>query len=214
MIFLKKIYYCLIVINIILLIVGYKKMKAPYYSFLFLLPIVLITQVVGDLSKVYHYNRYPAFHLYIPAELVLLSFYYYQILKRENNKRLVLICCLLYAVVTVFIYIRSPYLFFSSGFFDFVILSVIVIILTIIYFVEEIRDENEYIFHEQPAFWINIGHLLFYPGCLLVMGFNNYLENHYPAISSKVMYINNCLNLLLYSLYIKGFICILKAKKY
>ena len=86
MILLKKVYYLLILINIIVLAIGYKKITKPFTPFLILLPLVFITQLTGDFSKVYHFNKYPAFHIYIAVELLLLSAYYYRSEERRVGK--------------------------------------------------------------------------------------------------------------------------------
>jgi hypothetical protein len=213
MVFLKKIYYLLIVINIIILILSSKELKKPYFIFLALLPLVLVTQILGDLSKEYHFNRYPIFHIYIPVEFGLLSIYYYQFFKHETKKKLVVVCSLFFGVSLPIGYLWHPHSFYDSSFIDFVLLALILIIYSISYFIEEIRFENEILYYQNPSFWINMGNLLFYTGCLFIMGFNNYLEHFYPSLSQKLIYINYSLNLLLYSFYIKGFLCILKAKK-
>ena len=214
MIFLKKVYYVLIVINIIILFAGLRKTVPLYYIFLVLLPLALVTQVFGDFAKLYNFNRYTFFHTYIIVEFVLLSIYYYQLLKSKRSKNFVLLSVFLFLAIISVNYARVPQAFFSSGFLDFVLVAVFITIFTTQYFIDEIKDENEVSFHTKPSFWINIGNLFFYTGCLLVMGFNNYLENHYPSLSQKLLYINYCLNLLLYSLYLKGFVCILKVTKY
>ena len=213
MILLKKVYYLLILINIIVLAIGYKKITKPFTPFLILLPLVFITQLAGDFSKVYHFNKYPAYHIYIAIELLLLSAYYYRLFRSRKNKILLAACLLLFVVFLLSHYYRNPAAFFEAGFFDFVVASVVIIICTIIYFIEEINMEKEEIFYQNPSFWINIGNLFFYTGCLFVMGFNLYLESHYPSLSEKLIYINYSLNLLLYLLYIKAFVCILKVKK-
>lgn len=213
MIFLKKIYYLLIIINIIVLVISIRKTKKPYFIFIILLPLVLITQILGDLNEVYEFNRYPIFHIYIPVEFALLSAYYFNFFKSKSKKKLVLLSSLLFTVSLSTWYLLYPQSFFKSSFMDFVLLSLFIIIFTIVYFVEEINNEDEIRYFQKPSLWINLGNLFFYTGCLLIMGFNNYLERFYPSLSQKLIYINYSLNLVLYSFYIKAFLCIWTAKK-
>lgn len=214
MVFLKKIYYLLILINIIILIINIRKIKKPYFIFTILLPLVLATQLLGDLSKVYQFNRYPVFHIYIPAEFCLLCIYYYHVFKTKSKKKLVLLSALFFIISLAVWYSLYPQSFYTSGFIDFVLLSIILFIFTVAYFVEEITNEDEFNYYQNPSFWLNLGNLFFYTGCLLIMGFNNYLERFHPALSQKLIYINYCLNLVLYSFYIKAFLCIWTAKKF
>ena len=213
MVFLKKIYYLLIIINIIILAISFRKIKNPYFIFAILLPLVLITQILGDLNKAYEFNRYPVFHIYIPVEFGLLSAYYYHVFKNKSKKKLVLFSSFLFIISLSIWYVLYPQSFYKSGFMDFVLLSLFIIIYTIAYFVEEISNEKEIGHYQNPSLWINLGNLFFYTGCLLIMGFNNYLEHFYPSLSQKLIYINYFLNLVLYSFYIKAFLCIWTARK-
>lgn len=213
MYWLKQIYYGLLGICLIALLFHHKKLDKGIFFFITILSLAIITQVIGDVIKSNGSSHYFVFHIYIPVEYLFLSLYYRETLKGKWLQRVILLSGLLFLVFCVQYYVMNKDRFYQPDFSQFVIEALLVSIWVIIFFTQLFQSEEKIVLASYPSFWINTANLVFYSGCLFVMGMHFSLLQKNPALAEKLLKINHYLNLILYLLYIIAFTCLRTSKK-
>jgi hypothetical protein len=210
---LKDVYYGLLLSGFIILLVRRRKLGSIFPIFITLYFFNLATQITFDIVSHVKINGLPLFHINQFIGSSLLHAYYYITLRNKVNKQIVV------AGFTIFtIYFVSHFLFhidniFTVDFSDFVVEGLFICVYAVLHLLEMYRGNTIVSPARNLHFWLSTGNLIFFSGCAFVMGFLNYLKQHNLELYSKVAYINYFLNLLLYSVYIKAFLCDLETKK-
>lgn len=210
---LKYIYYALLLSGFLILLYRRKKLGSIILYFIPLYFFNLTTQLANDILLPKQVNTFPLYHINQFISALLLHAYYFALLEKKSYKRIVLLgftCFVLYFgyhFVYQFANIRT------IDFSDFVVEGLFVCVYVALYLLELYRKDDIVILNRNPHFWIAIGNLIFFSGCMFIMGFSNYLRQNNIELYAKLVYINYFLNLLLYSLYIKAFLCHSEMKK-
>jgi len=207
--YLKYIYYILLVSGFLILLIKRKKLDTLFFYFFPLYFFILLTQITSDILVPYGIKTYPYYHInqYIGASIF--NAYYFSLLHRKSNKRFVIIGFVLFTLYFVYHFLYRIENIFNSDFSDFALEGLFICIYVVLYLLELYRKDDVVILNKTPHFWISIGNLIFFSGCIFIMGFSSYVIKNY----TKLFYINYFLNLLLYSLYIKAFTCNLATRK-
>lgn len=208
-VYLKYIYYLLLVSGFFILLIRKKKLDTLFRYFFPLYFFILLTQITSDLLVPHGIKTYPYYHINQFIGASLLNAYYFSLLHRESNRRVVIIGFILFALYFAYHFLFRFENIFNSDFSDFALEGLFICIYAILYFLELYRKDEVVILHKVSHVWISIGNLIFFSGCIFIMGFASYIIKHY----NKLFYINYFLNLLLYSLYIKAFTCSSETKK-
>jgi hypothetical protein len=151
-------------------------------------------------------------HFYICIEHVLLMGYYWTILKTKSYRIFMAILGIIALALMILLYLGANSIWMKPDYSDFVVYGTAICIFVGL-FMMELFNQKEYIeLKEYPDFWINSANLLFYGGCLFVMGMNGYVRQTNEELAQQLWSINNALNLILYLLYLVGFLCIKKKQ--
>lgn len=209
--FLKIIYYGLLALCLITLFFKYKRIGKTHFWFLPLIILAIITQVVGDILEHKNIKHYFVFHIYQPIEFLLLSIYYSRLFRNIILKKTVLFTMVPFLGFHLVYYWSR---FNNLDFTDFTIQAIIIFSWCMIYFIQLLRGEHNSILSKDADFWINSANILFYTGCVLVMGIAKFFLANDPELRSKLFQINNFLNIQLYLLYCIAFLCLGRLKKY
>jgi hypothetical protein len=213
-VYLKYIYYLLLLSGCFILIIRYKQLDRLLHIFIPLYLFNIITQGLYDSLTQYKINTYPFYHFNQLISCFLLSLYYYSLLqKRVFYQRFVIIGFLVFILYFLYHFIYSISNLKTLDFSDFVVEGVFICVYVVFYLLELYNTNTHIILNKNPHFWISIGNLIFFSGCTLVMGFLNNLRKDYKELYHELVYINYFLNLLLYSFYIKAFLCPSEMKK-
>ncbi len=212
--FLKLLYYGLMGLSLLTLLFNLKKLGKPYYWFIPLIILSISVQVFGDVLKTYNIagNSF-IFHIYIPAEYSLLSLFYYSLLQTNRVKKAILFSIPALLLFSVIYYTGNHQSFYGADFVDFCIESVFICTWIIVFFVQLLHSEEDFNLIRYPAFWINAGNLLFFAGCVVVMGLYFSLHQRDKNLAEQLLMINHYLNLVLYCMYIIAFLCPVNSKK-
>ena len=204
---LKFVYYGLLVICLAALLLNARRLNKIYYWFIPLIILALTVQVFSEVLKWQEIKGHSfVFHIYQPVEYSLLALFYYSLIKNGIAKKLVLLSIPLMLAFSIFYYSYSSGAFFGDDFSDFCVGAFFICIWVVVFFLELLRSEENLNLVSYPAFWINAANLLFYGGCLLVMGVYFYLNSTNPSLALQLLKINHYLNLILYCMYIIAFI--------
>jgi hypothetical protein len=158
-------------------------------------------------------KAYFLYHINQSLGCLLFCIYYASLFSKPFIKRLVAICFLIYAGYFIYYFTRYPNNFFNFDPVDFVVEGVFITAFSLFYLVDLYRNSSGIVFSQHPHFWIVIGNLLFYSGSAFFMGFAFSLAKNNSLLYTQLSYIVYFLNLMLYSLYIKAFLCRLPVNK-
>ena len=201
MFWLKQIYYGLQVFCLVALIFNRYRLARENLVFIPIIFSSLLIQFLGDLLKARGLSYYFLFHIYIPVEYVFLGVYYSTILINKVVRFFITFSTVAFFLSYLVYYLLDFDAFMAPSFSQFVVSSVLISICVVIYFIELFQKEENLILLRETSFWVNAGNLLFYAGCLFVMGLYFSLKERDAVLAGKVLSINHALNLLLYSFY-------------
>jgi len=204
----KYVYYALLLAGLIILLIRWRRVDWCLQLFLPLYVCNIVTEVLSDL-----YGSYFLYHINQTIGFLLLCLYYYHILRNDRFRISIWIAFGLYLVYFTAYFIRWPSHFFSYDPIDFVVEGVFVTMFSLNYLIGLYRRGSELKFSRNPHFWISSGNLLFYSGSAFFMGFAFNLFKENRTLYLELSYIVYFLNLILYSIYIKAFLCPLKGSQ-
>lgn len=211
---LKIVYYGLLGICLVTLLLNSKRLNKIYYWFIPVIIFAITVQVFEEILRLKDIKGYNfVFHIYQPVEYSLLALFYHSLIKKSLIKKLILFSVPVMLLFSVFYYSSGSGVFFGADFIDFCIEAFFVCIWVVVFFFELLRSEEDFNLVTYPAFWINAANLLFYGGCLLIMGVYFYLYGRNKILATQLLNINHYLNLVLYCMYIIGFIQPVKWKR-
>jgi hypothetical protein len=204
----KGLYYILLFSNLLLLVIKRKQLKSFNY-FLIIISAAILTQLIIEIFPSTDSYRFIFYHLYIVAEFICMTFYYKEIIETKPGRKYVWWVFFITLVVLLAVYVYKWPFLLSNSFADFVIAGFSICVYVILYFNSSIRHTENYVrLQSSPVFWINVGNLFFYGGCLFVMGFHQYLLESNRSLATNLLSINHFLNYVLYIFYLVAFICI------
>lgn len=206
--FMKYIYYTLLLSGLFLLLVKWKRLDNLVHLFLPVYVFTLATETICDLYYIY----FP-YHINQTLDCFFLFLYYFLLLRKRAIRTVIIAGFLLYLLFFIAYFLRNPKLFFTFDPIDFVVESVFVTIFSVYFLADLYLNDDPVNLNANSHFWISIGNLFFYAGAAIFMGYAFTLIKKNPHLYTQLSYIVFFLNLLLYSLYIKAFLCPSPAKK-
>ncbi len=212
-IFLKYVYYGLLLSGFVILLTRRNKLGSIFFVFLPLYFFNLVTQIVNDVLVPLKINTFPYYHINQFISSFLLHSYYYTILEKRMSRYFVLVGFTCFSLYFGYHYLYHFDHIKTIDFSDFTVEGLFICCYVVVYFLELYRSDMAIILKDHSHFWISIGNLIFFSGCMFIMGFSSYLRQNNIELYSKLVYINYFLNLLLYSLYIKAFLCDLRTRR-
>jgi hypothetical protein len=211
---LKIVYYGLLGICLVTLLLNAKKLNKIYYWFIPVIIFAITVQVFEEILRLKDIKGYSfVFHIYQPVEYSLLALFYYSLIKKPLIKKLILFSVPVMLIFSVSYYSFAGGVFFGADFIDFCVSAFFICIWVVVFFFELLHSEEDFNLVTYPAFWINAANLLFYGGCLLIMGIYFSLYGRNKILATQLLNINHYLNLVLYCMYIIGFIQPVKWKR-
>ncbi|MHA4811548.1 hypothetical protein ACX0G9_25860 [Flavitalea flava] len=204
----KYIYYFLLVSGLVILILRRKRIDRRLLLFGPLYFFNIVTELITDLTDTYFY-----YHINQAIGCFLLFLYYFLLFRENRYRKWIWVAFGLYLSFFTIYFIRYPAYFFNFDPIDFVVEGVFITLFSLYYLVDLYRSEEQLRFFQYPHFWVASGNLLFYSGASLFMGFAFTLLKKDRPLYDELSYIVYFLNLILYSIYIKGFLCHLQGKR-
>ncbi len=160
-------------------------------------------------TKGWHYSKantwiYNVY--YIPEYLFYFLFYYYAPIPKIIGRGLFLTVCAIFFCGSVF------NLFFIQGFFQLDTYTIVagnigVLIMTLTYFIWELKHGYPKGITRSPLFWISIGALIFHMASLPYFVFINYLSRSNLPLAIALFNILLVLNIFMHSMYLVTFLC-------
>jgi hypothetical protein len=187
----------------------------PYRIFSLLLFFVLAIELMAISWKYYHHyigaghratsNLWLYNSLLVPQYLLYMAVYYH-VLRSARIKKIILIA----GVLLILTGIINP-LFFQSihsvNSVTLVMASAIIIFLTVTWFEQLRREEEQTPLITNPMAWISLGAFIFHAAFLPYIIGLNYLSNVNISLAIALFYVFLILNCVMYTLYSISFLC-------
>jgi hypothetical protein len=201
----RYIVYLILLISVLVFgIIQFRRLSGRFKILLYLLIIVLVSEISSRILVVKLETSLPTYHFLIPIQVVVYGLIYAYPYKNKTMTYLSFgICFLLCLFNTLFI----------QDIFDFpsyslILLSTCLIISALLDFNRMLKVPTSIKLLSLPDFWFNLGTLLFYSMSFFVFSFLNEGIQFYPII--QLLYIV-ILNLFMYSSY--GYSIYLDSRK-
>ena len=207
----KNIYYCIMLISLLLLIIRWRKLDHAVKLLFWVIAAAFVTEKISDLS-------YPALlsiyihHIYQVIESVILSLYYFQLFKEKRNRLIVKIGFLFFCIYYFATFILNKDNFYSSETSDLVVNCVLITVYSVLYLIELYRGYQPVVLKTLPHFWIVIGNLMFYSVTIVYYVFQLYLIKN-STFYQQLSLIPQIANLLVYTFYSIAFVCQISMRK-
>jgi hypothetical protein len=198
----KYIYYALIFAGLLILLIRWNKVDKRLHLFAPLLTLAILTELIGDWQRIYYVT-----HVYQFIEFALLTTYYFLILAGSRLQRWVWLGLVAYLLYFGAFFIRFPNHFTLYDPVDFVAEGVFITGFSLYYLVELYRRDERVRLSHHPHFWIASVNLVFYSGTAFFMGMAYTLWKKNAFLYDQLGLIVKLLNLTLYIVYIKAFLC-------
>jgi hypothetical protein len=200
----KYIYYTLLLSGLFILFWRWTRLDRSLHLFLPIYLFDIVTEIATDLSK----SSYFMYHIDQTVSCYLLCRYYFLILENNARRQWVWIGFLLYICFSAIYFFQNPNNLVKYDPIDFVAEGVLITTFSLYYLIDLYRSGIQTRLSQHPHFWISAANLLFYSGASLFMGFAFTLLRQNLALYTELSFIVQFLNLMLYSIYIKAFLCI------
>jgi hypothetical protein len=154
----------------------------------------------------------PVYNISTTIEVVYYLWVFREILKKVLQKKILLLAMIGYPVISLIdlLFIQQPGNFHSVSY---AIGCLLIILFSIIYFYDLFTNPKAIILHNEPAFWITTGLLLFYSVSFPLFVSTNLMKFFSSVLAKNVDYILIVLNVFLYLLFSIAFLCRIKIKK-
>jgi hypothetical protein len=138
--------------------------------------------------------------------MLFYSWFFYLILTDQKVKKLLLVVTIISFVTAVLNYalIQTPH---YVNTYSIILTNGLIILLTLAFFHQLLADSQVIKLQRHPGVWIALGSLLYYSGSLPFFIFFNYLLSHHYTLAQSYLYINDVLNIIMYSCFIITFLC-------
>lgn len=177
---------------------------------IFLLLSAAVEYAGWNLSRHYH-NTVLLYNFFSTFEFVFYLLFFRSVLTGKKMKRLILVVTVGYVVCALLnIFFVQKNTFHS---YTYVIGCILVVVFSIVYFYYLFRFPEKGSLAKNPFFWIGIALLFYYTCTTPVYGMQNFITitvQHYNAI---LTFIEDVLNVLLYTLFSIGFLCQINFRK-
>lgn len=189
----------------------WKKIKHSYWKwFAIYLVIIVATEIFAEYVGYYLKNRElnAAINIYfsIPLQFLFFFWLFYKCFEYSNKKKWPVTGMVIYllSILVDQLFFKEQKLWFFS--FSYVTGNIILLLLTLSFFLDFIRSDQVLNYRNSRMFWISIGLLGFYLGSLPLYGVWNTLAKNYHAVFNTYWMVVTNLNYLMYLSFAISFI--------
>ena len=189
----------------------WQKIRNTYWKwFPIYLAIIVITEITGEIAgyslQWVQFNRNLYTFFCIPLQFLFFFWLFWKYFEKTSYRYLVLAGALIYMLsffINIF-FLANVRFAFSS--FPYMIGNVVLMVLTILFFMIFIKGEEILEYRSSNMFWVCLGLLIFYLLSLPLYGLWNTLAAKHPGLFDNYWIITMILNYLMYLLFILSFI--------
>ncbi len=182
------------------------------YCFPFFLLLSVMVEYTGSRMSRLNENTINLYNWFTFFEFVFYQFFFWFITPGKKFKRLALFCGIGYIVVDIvnMLFIQGPDAFHS---YTYVLGCLLVALLSLQYFYTLFRVPETTSLTRNTYFWIVCGLMFNYTCTIALYGLENFITAKMKFYTPLLLKISDFLNIILYSLFIIGFICRISPRK-
>jgi hypothetical protein len=180
--------------------------------FPFFLLLTLVVEMISYYLIVHHRPNTALYNFFAVLEFEFYFFILRMIIRNPNAKKVILYLLWVYplAALSDIIFIQRFNNFAAVGY---SLASLVIVVLTIYYFLELYQRPRAVNLISDPPFWICSGLLLFYCCSLPIFGMTNFLAQATWFNAHTLEVILDLMNILLYFIFTIAFLCRVKMRK-
>lgn len=186
--------YLLMLINLVLFLIQFKKLNKAFRIFTLYLLVISIIQLITSYYSRNGMNNLFLSHFYFFLQFLLLSFFYYTILKVPLQKKVVLIGLVVCTAILGIQYYFDPSLFFGFNLFEIFITSFLIVIYAMFHFYNIMNESKEY-------YYLNTGIFIYIFGSTVLFLTGNILSTLDQSYGKNIWALNGMLYII-YQIYI------------
>jgi hypothetical protein len=193
----------------------------PFKGFTIFLWLTFFTEVFAILWKWYLFEtpwwsfgrtNLWVYNAFLAVRFCCMCFFYLHVLESSKIKRLMRMAIFPLALFGVlnFFFIEGPH---AVNYLSVIPYHITFIFMALAYFRQLLADKKILPIKMQPTAWISLGTFIYYTGTLPFFITLEYLIKHNINLAVSMLYINNMLNVLMYSFYLTSFLCKPQSQK-
>jgi hypothetical protein len=154
----------------------------------------------------YSFSNIWIYNAFITARHLVLLVFFYGILKSDRIRKAIRWSALPFLIFSVFNYgfMQTPH---QVNTYTMVLANTITIVLVLAFFRQVLNDSVIIRLSSSTEIWISLGTFIYYSGTLPFFIFFNYLVKENSPLLLSFLYINDILNLIMYTFYLIAFLC-------
>jgi drug/metabolite transporter (DMT)-like permease len=190
-------------------VISFKKIKNSYWKwFVIYLGVIVFAELFAEYLLMVREepNQWIYVWLVIPLEYLFFFWLFYSYTEEPNFRRWSLLAAFIYAATYVFDMAYLRHLKFAFSSFSYMIGSILLLILLILYFVHLVKGERILHFKKDMMFWVCTGLLIFFLGSFPFYGLWNTLVSKYPKIFNTYWMVQIVFDCIMYLFFAFAFI--------
>lgn len=187
----------------------------PYRIFSIYLIITFMTEVFAISWKWYFYKtaywKYSQNNHWIYNSVYILGYFLFVLFYSRMLTAPFFKKGLWYFVVPIIVFGWLDYFFIQGPLvmnnYTIILTNISCILLSLSFFRQILKNEEPIRLAQHPMVWISLGSFLYFSGSLPFFIFFNYMYKSNPSLAYSLLYLNNALNVILYSSFLIAFLC-------
>lgn len=197
----------LIITFLVSLLFLYRENQPSYLKgFPFFLGIAVIVELTGAWIKSQHQNNTLLYNLFSILAIVFYLNFYYGVIQNQKIRKNIFWVSIIVILLCAYnlSFVQGPKVFNT---YTFSLCCLVIDSLGVFYFYEIIIIKTKRNLFQEPAFWINVGLILFYTTAISFFGILNYISTLPKPVIKVLFKTMNFVNSLFYVFFIIAFLC-------
>lgn len=173
--------------------------------------LTLLTELIGHYYQKRGINNVIIYNIYALIQFFFLAYFFSRVIPNKTLQKLIWRISFIIPLLCILnlFFLQGPYVFNS---YTFLLGSVEMILLGIIYFYQLFKSSANVILLKEPPFWISIGIIFFYTCSVTLVGSSNYIALLPKMILSNMNQILLLVGSFFYLMFIIAFLCQIQVR--
>lgn len=197
----KKIYYCILLIGVLIGAVKFQRLSFTSRLIFFFIVYIIAKELIADnIAKLYNFNLH-FYQLFAPVDFLFLVYIYWNIVEFNKYRGVLLtICMITISFFFLNIAVLQPLYSGIDSYFK-LLRSFFLVLISLLLFHSAVLNLPPHPLHKKSMFWFNIGVLIFYSLSIFYWGLFNYdyIQKERPVINPAIRKMFEIGNYALYS---------------
>lgn len=189
-------YLIILSVSIVIGLKDFRRLAPSYKTLVYLLVIVLISQLASTIVVKYKMSNHFVFHALIPFQSIFYGYIFSGLIRAKTGRssKIPVYTGYFYALVSITISLLSAIDGIDFPSLNISLLSILMISSSLLLFYHLINNPSEQALMTQSEFWYATANLVFFAGSFLIFGLYDWMlvqGRHLPPWGSKAIYLLN-----------------------